>query len=288
MKKPCIFVQNNYVTRVTAPVAIFARENGIDLVDRSCGADFDPDKLDIDWSAWDPILPVGSVQFMRSVKRSASLSKYILHDEVSFSYPFCVHKLGGEMLNNEGVLLPAARIADLFARGKWHVRPSQVDKAFTASLFDAQTWQAMLEERVLQENLLCWASPPKTILGEWRTWTIDGQVIEISRYRDEIGMRRDLDVPPEVRQYAYKIAPIWQPAPVSVMDIALTADGPRVLEFNPVHGSGHYAARVDVVMKAWLHWATQNQVNLPTPPQVGGAEEIADQAASMHSPVRRP
>jgi hypothetical protein len=269
MKKPCIFVQNNYVTRVTAPVAIFARANGIELIDRSCMAGFDPDQLGIDWSTWDPILPVGSVQFMRAAKRSVSLSKYIQHDEEKFSYPRCINELGLEMLNSDGMLVTAAAVPELLVSGKWHVRPSQVDKAFTATLFDSDGWSAMHAKKPVDDELLCWASPAKQIFGEWRTWTVDGRVIEISRYRDEHGMRRDLDVPHAVRRYADEVAAVWQPAPVTVMDIALTGEGLRVIEFNPVNGSGFYAGRVDIIIPAWLAWATEHAARREAAADVG-------------------
>ncbi|WP_199028844.1 hypothetical protein [Ralstonia sp. ASV6] len=60
-----IFVQNNYVERLTAPVAIFARAAGITLYDRSSTTNFDPDDCGIDWTGFRFVLTYGSVQFLR-------------------------------------------------------------------------------------------------------------------------------------------------------------------------------------------------------------------------------
>jgi hypothetical protein len=50
MTKPEFFVQNNRVERLTAPVAIYARANGIDLEDYSSSASLNVDTIGIDWA----------------------------------------------------------------------------------------------------------------------------------------------------------------------------------------------------------------------------------------------
>jgi hypothetical protein len=37
------------------------------------------------------------------------------------------------------------------------------------------------------------------------------------------------------------------------MDVAMTADGYKVIEFNPVHGSGWYAVDIAHVLEAVMH-----------------------------------
>lgn len=48
---PAFFVQNNYVERLTEPVASFARKHGVALEDRSSSQGFDPDDRGIWLSA---------------------------------------------------------------------------------------------------------------------------------------------------------------------------------------------------------------------------------------------
>lgn len=257
MFNPCFFVQNNYVERVTAPVALYARARGIDLVDRSSKVDFDPDSLDIDWSQWHPVLPVGSVQFLKALRQSPCITSYIHHDEHAFSSPKCLAELGDSMLNHGGIELVVQDIPDLLGKGRLHIRPSYVDKAFTAKIFDATSWAAVVTDRKLSDNLLCWVSPVRNISGEWRCWVVGGEVIDISRYRQDDHMAINRDVPEHVLLYAKEKAKGWLPASVVVMDISQSEDGLNIIEFNPLHSSGWYAADIPKVLDAWVSWSRQ-------------------------------
>lgn len=258
MRKPCFFVQNNYIERITARVAQYARHNDIDVVDRSCIAGFDPDKLEIDWSQWHPILPVGSVQFLAALRQSPTFAPYIHHDEESFSSPKCLAEFGSRMLNHGGFLVKAGDIGEHLRQSTLHIRPSKVDKAFTAKVFDTDSWQIIYAERELSHSLECWASPPIVITGEWRCWVVDGQVIDISRYREGDRMAVNRDVPVEVWDYARSNTGGWLPAPVVVMDIAETPAGLRIIEFNPFHSSGWYAGEDNRIITAWLNWSLEH------------------------------
>lgn len=257
MGNPCFFVQNNYIERITARVAQYAHRQGIDVVDRSCISGFDPDKLDIDWAQWHPILPVGSVQFLAALRRSPSFAQYIHHDEESFSSPKCLAEFGDRMLNHSGFLVSAGDIPSHLLKSTLHIRPSKVDKAFTAKVFDSDSWADTFTKRELEHSLECWASPPVSITGEWRCWVVNGQVVDISRYREGDHMAINRDVPEEVRAYAASNASGWMPAPVVVMDIAETTTGLRIIEFNPFHSSGWYAGDENLILTAWLEWSLE-------------------------------
>ena len=40
--------------------------------------------------------------------------------------------------------------------------------------------------------------------------------------------------------------------------IALTPEGYRVVEFNPIHSAGWYAANTARVLRAWFDWSCRN------------------------------
>lgn len=252
---PCFFVQNNYVERITVPVANYARGAGLCLEDRSSFAEFDADDCGIDWSTYGHILPIGSVQFLRKLKKSKSLAAHIHHDDYSFSATTWKERLGALMLNEVGQVVLAGDVPELLAGGALHVRPNAVDKAFHAKVFSLGSWAEMRTDRGIADGLDCWASPAKEINGEWRCWFVGHTLVEISRYRKDGAMARMRGAPAEVVEFASTIAVTWLPAECVVMDIALTPDGPRVLEFNPIHGSGWYAADVPTVLEAWLAWS---------------------------------
>lgn len=254
-KQPCFFVQNNYVERITVPVALYARQVGAHLEDRSSTSEFDADDCGVDWSQYAHVLPVGSVQFLRHLKKSVSLGKYLLHDEVSFAATTWRDLLGAAMLNEVGQTVLAGDVGVLLAGAAMHVRPQSEDKAFNAKVFDVSSWAEMRAERAVAEGLLCWASPVKPITAEWRCWIVGGRLVEISQYRLEGAMARVRGAPEDVTGFAAEVAQTWLPAECVVVDIARTPQGLRVLEFNPIHGSGWYAADVPTVLDAWLAWS---------------------------------
>lgn len=254
MNSLAFFVQNNHVERVTVPVATYAHSRGIALEDRSSGQGFNPDDCGIDWTQYDVVLPYGSVQFLRRLKKS-SLARFVLHDEVAFATSTWAPLFGDDALNGGGRVVSAAEVASLLERGAQHLRPDRVDKAFTGGVFDCDAWKQQQAERALEDTLVCWASPLQDIQAEWRCWVVGGSIVEISQYRKAGQMARHVETSSEVWTVAQSFANRYVPAPCVVMDIAMTPTGYKLIEFNPLHGSGWYAARVDTVLDAWVLWA---------------------------------
>lgn len=259
-KQPCFFVQNNWVTRVTIPVAEYARQAGIALEDRSTYNDFNPEQCGIDWDAYHPVIPFGSVQMLRKLKQSF-LAPYVLHDDDAFASTTWQTHLGEQLLNTGGMTVPAADVPTLLQTTDLHIRPNAEDKAFHARVFDSKAWEAVVAERNIRPELLCWVSPVRTILSEWRCWLVDGKLVEASQYRKDGEPHRIRGVPSSVASYVDWIAKQWLPVPCVVMDVALTPEALRVIEFNPIQGAGWYAAEPAAVLKPLLDWACQRPLD---------------------------
>lgn len=259
MRKPLFFVQNNYVQPLTIPVARFAHSQGHALEDRSSTRAFSVDDCGIDWDAFHPVLPYGSVQFVRKLKASVPLARYVHYSEDAFSTAHWTRVLGERAVNHRGGPLLASDVAALLNEGPaMHVRPEREDKAFTAAVFDASSWAELVCRRELASTLPCWVSPPVNIDAEWRCWVIGSEVVEISQYRRDGEHHRVPAATPELVAVAQALADAYCPAPCVVMDMALTADGYQVLEYNPIHCSGWYAARTDRVLAQWLEWSVRH------------------------------
>lgn len=255
IKKPAFFVQNNLVDRLTAPVAIYAREHGHPIEDRSCSSELDPDNCDIDWGQYSCVLPYGSVQFIRIIKKS-SLSRFILHDEPLFSTEKWSRIFDKNVLNAAGRAINVSDIDALLRRdGPMHLRPDSVDKAFSGGVYDHDSWLNTVSTRALPRDLICWASPTQHIIAEWRCWVIGGTVIEVSQYRRNEQMSLSRETNNEIFEVAQGLADIYLPAPCVVLDIALTENGYKLIEFNPIHCSGWYAGNVNNVLGSWLDWS---------------------------------
>lgn len=251
------FVQNNLVDRLTIPVAQHARACGIPLEDRSSTSELNPDDCGIDWGAYDIVLPYGSVQFIRHLKDS-SLRRFVLHDEALFASSRWTALCEGTFaLNGAGEALTVEAVSQRLAEegARLHLRPDAIDKAFVGAVVDLAGWQAIVADRKLEPGLLCWASPVQDIEAEWRCWVIGGQVVEISRYRTN--GQRDIvqESDPYVWRAASILANIYLPAPCVVLDMAQTANGTSVVEFNPIHCAGWYAADVPHILSAWEAWS---------------------------------
>lgn len=255
--KPVFFVQNNYVERLTVPVARYAHAHSVDLVDRSSSAALDVDDCGIDWAAYDLVLPYGSVQFIRQCKGS-SLAPFILHDEGRFAAGAWMPILGRFALNAAGRLASVADLLENFGPEQQHLRPDSVDKAFVGGVHTRDSFAAVVADRELGRDLLCWASPLQEIEAEWRCWVIGGKVVEVSQYRRAGEMAVERDASGDVVEQASALAARYLPAECVVMDMALSSDGYSVIEYNPIHCSGWYAADVDHVLDEWLNWAAHH------------------------------
>lgn len=254
-KKTAFFVQNNLVDKLTAPVAIYAREQGHPVEDRSCSADLNPDDCGIDWQQYACVLPYGSIQFIKILKNS-SLSRFILHDEETFSTAKWSAIFDKNVLNAGGRAINASDIDALLRRdGPMHLRPDSVDKAFSGGVYDPDSWSKTILNKALADDLVCWASPVQPIKAEWRCWVIGGTVIEISQYRRNEQMSLSRETNNEIFEVAQGLADIYLPAPCVVLDIALTENGYKLIEFNPIHCSGWYAGNVNNVLGCWLDWS---------------------------------
>lgn len=253
--KPCVFVQNNLVERLTVPAARAARSLGAALEDRSSTSDFDPDACGVDWAQYDPVVPIGSVQFVRKLKGSRSLARYTWYDSDSFSARSWNSRLGSRMLNQSGYPVLARDVPRTLRATPLHARPDCEDKAFRAHVFTSQQWGLEAQARRLRADLDCWVSPVREIRAEWRCWFVGGKFVAASQYRETDQMAVVADAPAAVEAYARQVADLWLPAPCVVMDVAAVAEGFRVVEFNPIHSSGWYAVDVAAVLQAWLNWS---------------------------------
>lgn len=254
-KSIAFLVQNNHVLFNSIPVAQYALRNGIELLDRSSSQQFDPMNTDVDWSKYDIIVPYGSVQFAR-LCREKGLADHIFYSEEGFRTDSWIEKFGPKALNYTGTLMKASEVFEHLGYAKEaHVRPNHVDKAFVAAVFDQVSWDAVRQEKNVEDDLDVFVSPPMHIDAEFRCWIVGGEVIEVSQYRKDNEMwceRISLERP--FTDGFQMIADIHLPDEAVVMDVAQVGDELYFLEFNSIHSSGWYDASIDNVWNSYLQW----------------------------------
>jgi hypothetical protein len=135
------------------------------------------------------------------------------------------------------------------------VKPDTSLKLFPGLVINEKNWKDTLERTDVQAALssspkaeVC-VSPYKEIWAEWRFFVVDGQVVTGSRYYSN----GTLDVraaDPDILLIAEAATRKWMPLETCVMDLALTKDGLKVVEFNSVNSSGLYDCDPKKILKA--------------------------------------
>ena len=264
-------LQNNSFDRIGPLVGRcldYCRASGMPFEDRSLTADLDVDGWLLDES--EGLVFFGSVGWMKRFKASR-YARWVHYDEEAFAASVWVPVLGDLAFNGKGrgwlgdVSSVAKRLEKVGTR--LHVRPDRDDKAFSGGLFDAEGWRRTIAERSALlgrdiSDLACWVSEPRDISAEIRCWVVDGRVVEASYYRrsGKSDIQRVADA--GTMSLMSDFAKAYLPCGTTVMDIAFDGADAGVLEYNPIHSSGWYAADVAAVLDAWTSSAAEEAVRV--------------------------
>lgn len=164
-----------------------------------------------------------------------------------------------DMLNQECHIMKVSETAEFLkdypSDLPMFIRPCLDLKAFNGTLTrvdEIRNWMKSIDSSNFSftDDTLVSIAPAKHILAEWRWFVVGGKVIDGSIYRLR-GQRltiheRDLEVIAEAQTFADK----WLPNQTCVMDLALTDDGMKCIEFNCFNSSGFYNNDIEKVVKA--------------------------------------
>jgi hypothetical protein len=250
-----VFVQNNFIERLSGPLAVVVRERGFDLYDVSLlpDAPLNVDDMKVVWEDYDRVFIYGSVGFLRRCMESG-LRKHVSYDVERIAASSWTAAFGDLSLNGSGRVVDVDLVPSLLSAGeRLHLRPDNHEKAFTGAVFDQAAWKNIMAERDLDkiEGLKCWVSPVQVIRAEYRCFIVGGEVVEISLYRKDGVAHRERVLDSSIFASVKALCDIHLPFPTIVMDVAEAEDGRlKVIEFNPIHGSGWYAVDIGRVLDA--------------------------------------
>ena len=163
---------------------------------------------------------------------------------------------GTNLLNYDSVV---CRFADVPKIDKsFFIRPCDDTKSIVGHVVN---WSAYKEWRdriatlgdtysTLTSDTMVTVAPVKQILREYRFFVIDGVVVTGSLYKIGRQAHHSPDVDPDVWSYAQRMVDTWQPARGFVIDIALTAEGPKVIEINCLNSAGFYSIDMSKLVQA--------------------------------------
>ena len=201
-----------------------------------------------------PFVLFGLTTLIKNAIRSPKWRRGIFFDPERFAPSFYQDVLGDLLLNSDMHICTAREIAQLrlSREEQIFVRPNDDFKAFGGQIMtlgEYLDWFNLFKDAddmsISQETQMVYATP-KNILREFRTHLVGGQVVGISQYLPTA----QAILPDSVVEFAEYVASRYSPAESFVLDIAETADGLKVLEFNCINGAGFYLANVKAIVRA--------------------------------------
>lgn len=185
----------------------------------------------------------GAIKLKKIAQERAWLPGSFLNDD--FNVDRWVSELGNTLLNNDVVY---GRFCDIQIghMDKFFIRPLEDNKAFDGMVLDTEMldiWRNDPSKSNLA-NLEVVASPIKEIHREYRIFVVKHQVITGSVYKIAGKPQATQHIEQGVIDFAYEVINTWVPAESVVIDICLTSDGYKVIEFNNINSSGFYDSDV--------------------------------------------
>jgi len=207
-----------------------------------------------------PVLCLGSYA-LRHVAVAKGWSPGVI-DVGWLGYRESIEAWGDAMLNADARfcrLDALAETASTLGSSRVFVRPAYDSKVFEALVLDVGDvagWAGTLSPPPAPETFAM-ACRPKEVLAEWRTWIVDGRVATASLYRRGGKALFDgRDLPGGMLAFAGDAAAILAgrlgaDAPAAyVLDVALVAEGYRIVEVNGISGARFYDCDVNLLFGA--------------------------------------
>lgn len=212
-------------------------------------------ELDRDYGSWtekECVSLYGSHGFIRGNKTPFIPGAYGFSENTSCNryYSFLENDW---MLNKDFIFLPFSaimnridKVFDLFG-GSFFIRPNSGFKTFTGQVLSPENAAHEINSlnqlsSVMPETICLLAPANRDIQGEFRFVIAANEVVDGSCYRweNKVDARHDWDndclrLAKEVSRHH------WQPDLVYTCDVALTPDGPKIIELNSFCCAGLYA-----------------------------------------------
>lgn len=235
----------------------------------------DPD-IRVDLGAQNCVIMYGTKQFVDMINKSGPFQPGGLGNNSRTSATEYMSNLPLEwLLNRKGIFTTWCQFKErkddwwqIFPGEKLFVRPNSGMKTFAGQTVSLEDWDEDIRTidqltSVMPETLMM-VAPINDLQGEFRFVVAEGEIIAGSEYRwdNKLDIRRDW--PEECFELAQRVAQHpWQVDIAYTCDVALTDDGPKVVELNGFCSAGLYACDMNKVVEgisrvAWREWSGEN------------------------------
>ncbi len=162
------------------------------------------------------------------------------------------------LLNGDAVQDKLKNIIDKIPHNVKNIfaRPAEDTKSFNGTLFERDNliyWLNKVNDEAdrfgLNGDTEIVIASEKNIEAEYRLFVVDGQVVSGSLYRIRGQVVTSENIEQQAMDYAYKMLDIWQPDRAFVFDIAITDNGPKIIEINNINSSGFYKSDISSIVK---------------------------------------
>lgn len=205
---------------------------------------FSDDPLDLSELQGSVVIPYGSTTLVKKAARQ-NLGGLFFHPERFMTSVWRQER--PDMLNADAEILSLEDAIKLTKDSTtcWFIKPNNDMKEFAGEIFQGKDFAAWAEkilnhDFVFDKTGLVVVAPVKEVYAEWRHFVVGGKVVTSSMYRTygKTQAKRETDL--EVLEIAQKMADLWLPETCVAMDIGVTEEGYKVVEFNCINCSGFY------------------------------------------------
>lgn len=202
------------------------------------------------------IVTMGSYSLARSaIKRGWTPGAFI---NENFEFSKWIKHWGADVMLNGGAI--EAKIKDIkVPTDMTHVfaRPSEDTKYFAGQVFERENFAFWLEQlktindpETLSPETSIIISNVVEIDCEFRLFVIDNEIVTGSLYKTKNQVIYSPILDKEALVFARKMLDVWQPDRAFVIDIALTPNGPKIIEVNNINSSGFYASDIGKIVES--------------------------------------
>jgi hypothetical protein len=195
-----------------------------------------------------PIMVCGAYTMGKIAKDRGWTPGAFINENFEFD-AWCKHWGKENMLNGSAIV---STVSEVTVPDNWtrlFARPTEDTKSFAGKVFhrdDFKSWMDSVRKiegfSTLAPDTRVMIAPLQDIFCEYRLFVVDKKIVTGSLYklRDQVIYNSLIDE--TVIEYANKMIDKWTPDRAFVLDIAITAEGHKIVEVNNINSSGFYAA----------------------------------------------
>lgn len=209
-------------------------------------------ELDPEPDVGNPIAVIGGYSLVKAAHRRGWGPGVFYSDQIAF--PVYARVYGRDLLNHDARV---CRFGELRLTERSFLRPVDDSKDFSGMLIEPGKFDEWRERvcaiegyATITADTEVVVAPVKEIWAEYRFFVVEGRIVTASRYRLGAALAESAEIPPDVMEAAERYVAHWQPDRAFVIDLAVTPDGIKVIEFNNINSSGWYHADVSKVIQA--------------------------------------